>query len=145
MATYSGKSAALDEVDGEHPIILFDGVCNLCNTFVQFVIERDPDGTFRFASLQSDIAEVLLSDICVERLDSLVLVTEDAYYTKSDAAIEIVTRFGGVYRSLVLSKLLPRPVRDRVYEYVATHRYDWFGKRDRCLMPSSDIESRFLE
>lgn len=145
MATYSGKSAALDEVDGEHPIILFDGVCNLCNTFVQFVIERDPDGTFRFASLQSDIAEVLLSDICIDRLDSLVLVTEDAYYTKSDAAIEIVTRFGGVYRSLVLSKLLPRPVRDRVYEYVATHRYDWFDKRDRCLMPSSDVESRFLE
>lgn len=129
-----------------HPVVLFDGVCNLCEGYVQFLVRRDPEGVFRFAPLQSPVAERLLEDCGVdgERPDSVVLVEDGACYVKSDAVIRIGTHLGGVYRLLGPVRYVPRRLRDAVYDFVASRRYDWFGERDRCMMPTSELESRFL-
>ncbi|MHB9285475.1 thiol-disulfide oxidoreductase DCC family protein [Halobacteriales archaeon Cl-PHB] len=131
---------------GDHPILLFDGVCNLCTWSVRFVVERDPNGIFRFAPLQSDVASELLAnhDQAPEDLDSVVLLADGEVYTKSDAAIRVATRLGGVYRLLGPFRYVPRVLRDAVYDLVAASRYRIFGKRDSCLVPTDDLASRFL-
>lgn len=137
----------MDE-DPQHPVVLFDGVCNLCAGSVRFVIDRDPEGVFRFAPLQSAVGERLLDgagfDEAHENLDSVVLVEDGKAYTKSDAVIRIAARLGGPYRLLSPFRYVPKRARDAVYEFVAANRYDWFGKRDRCLLPTPELESRFL-
>lgn len=138
-------------MDGDIPedaaIVLFDGVCNLCSGFVQFIVPRDPEGKYRFASLQSDVGQSLLAehDLANEELDSIVLIEDGESYVKSSAIIQIATRLGGRYRLLSPFRYVPAPVRDRAYDFVADHRYQWFGKKDRCMMPSGEMESRFLE
>jgi predicted DCC family thiol-disulfide oxidoreductase YuxK len=134
-----------ERADG-HPVLLFDGVCNLCNRWVQFIIRHDPDGVFRFAPLQSDVGTELLREcgLSADHLDSLVLVEDDNYYTKSDAALRTATHLGGVFRLGWPFQFVPRRLRDWVYDIVADNRYDWFGKRDQCMMPTPDIEERFL-
>ncbi len=130
----------------QHPILLFDGVCNLCNNSIQFVIERDSDATFRFAPLQSPLAQELL-DECEytgDRFDSVVLVENGTCYSKSDAVIRAGRYLGGLYRLLTLGRVFPRWLRNRVYDFVANRRYGWFGKRESCMMPTPDIEERFL-
>jgi len=131
----------------EHPVVLFDGVCNLCAGTVQFLIRRDPEGLFRFAPLQSEAAEALLADHGLDDhdLDSIVLIEGDDVYVKSDAAIRIATHLGGVYRLLWPFRFLPRRLRDWAYDVVAERRYGWFGKRDQCMVPTGDLESRFIE
>ena len=130
----------------EHPIILFDGVCNLCEGFVQFVIRHDPDAIFRFAPLQSTIGEELLMRCGWEEnaLDGVVLIDDGRCYKKSDAVIRVTRRLGMPYRLLGPSWIVPRSIRDRMYDYVADNRYAWFGKKDSCLMPTDDIRARFL-
>ncbi|ELY78385.1 thiol-disulfide oxidoreductase DCC family protein [Natrinema pallidum] len=131
------------------PIILFDGVCNLCNGFVQFVLPRDTEGQFRFASLQSDIGTELLAehDLPTDDLESVVLIEGEDCYVKSAAVIRIANRLGGVYRLLGPFRFLPRRLRDGVYDFVAARRYRWFGKKDQCAMPPADVDAsaRFLE
>jgi len=129
------------------PIILFDGVCNLCSGFVQFVVPRDPEGKFQFASLQSDIGKELLAkhDLPTDELESIVLIEGDESYVKSSAVIRIATLLGGIYALLWPFQILPRFVRDRVYDFVADHRYKWFGKKDQCMVPDGDVQSRFVE
>lgn len=129
----------------DHPVVLFDGVCNLCASTVQFLIERD-DGLFRFAPLQSDVADELLADCGREDhdLDSVVLVEDGECYVKSDAVIRIAVLLGGVYRVLGPTAYLPRLLRDGVYDLVAASRYSVFGRRDHCLMPSEEHRGRFL-
>lgn len=136
----------LAEVPEEHPVVLFDGVCNLCNWFVQFLIRNDPAGTFRFAPLQSEVGEALLAEygLPTDRMASVVLVDGGETYTESDAALRIASLLGGVYTLFVPFKVVPRPVRDAVYAFVADHRYGWFGKKDRCMTPTPDVRSRFL-
>ena len=128
-------------------IVLFDGVCNLCSGFVQFILPRDDEGKYRFASLQSDVGRALLAehDLPRDELDSVVLIEGGESYVKSAAILRIATGLGGVYRLLSPFRYLPRSVRDRLYDFVADHRYRWFGKKDRCMMPSEDVQSRFLE
>ncbi len=135
------------EISEDGPIILFDGVCNLCSGFVQFVVPRDPVGKFRFASLQSDIAKELLAehDLPTDELESIVLIEGDESYVKSSAVIRIATLLGGIYSLLWPFQFLPRFVRDRVYDFVADHRYKWFGKKDQCMIPEGDVQSRFVE
>ncbi|SDJ92487.1 Predicted thiol-disulfide oxidoreductase YuxK, DCC family [Halovenus aranensis] len=130
----------------EGPVLLFDGVCNLCNWSVQFIIERDPEGVFSFAPLQSAAAGTLLArhGLDPDHLDSVVLVEEDRCYTGSTAALRAAAHLGGVYRLLWSLRFVPRQVRDRVYDFVAERRYDWFGRRDQCMVPGPDIEARFL-
>ena len=131
----------------DHPILLFDGVCNLCNGSIQFIIPRDPEGTLRFAPLQSEIGETVreAAGLSTDDLETVVLVDDGKAYLRSDAAIRVGEHLGGVYRLLSLGRLLPRPLRDRIYEFVADHRYDWFGRKDQCMVPDDDVSDRFIE
>jgi predicted DCC family thiol-disulfide oxidoreductase YuxK len=130
-----------------HHLILFDGVCNLCNRFVQFVIERDPDGRFQFGALQSAAARRLLDqhDALSPVPDSVVLVEEGRVFTASTAALRIVRhlRFPWPLAAAVLA--IPRPLRDWIYSAVARRRYRWFGKRDQCMVPTPALRSRFID
>ncbi|MFB6183572.1 MAG: thiol-disulfide oxidoreductase DCC family protein [Haloarculaceae archaeon] len=135
-----------DRAREDHPVLLFDGVCNLCNGTVQFVIEHDPEGIFRFAPLQSDVAGDLLAERGRPReyAESFVLVDGDDWYTKSDAALRVVRRLGVPWSLLSAFLVVPRPLRDAVYDFVAEHRYEWFGKRESCMVPTDDVTDRFL-
>ncbi len=134
-------------VPTDRPVLLFDGVCNLCNGLVQWVIERDPEGEFRFAALQSDAGQTLLErhDLPTDDYDTFVMVAGDEYYTKSTAALRVLKGLGLPYSLLYPFVVVPRVVRDRVYDLVAEHRYGWFGRRDSCMRPTPERESRFLE
>jgi predicted DCC family thiol-disulfide oxidoreductase YuxK len=135
------------EIPDEGAIILFDGVCNLCSGFVQFVVPRDPEGKYRFASLQSEVGRELLAehDLPTDELESIVLIEDGESHVKSAAVIRIASDLGGRYRLLSPFRYVPAALRDRVYDFVADNRYRWFGKKDQCLMPSGDVESRFIE
>ena len=129
------------------PVLLFDGVCNLCNGTVQFLIKRDRDQVFRFASLQSEAAQRLLSQHApgVEFPDSMILWQEGSFYTQSTAVLRAVRILGGIWRWLyTLSIWVPIPVRDWVYRRVAGNRYRWFGKREQCMLPAPEFQNRFL-
>jgi predicted DCC family thiol-disulfide oxidoreductase YuxK len=130
----------------ERPVVLFDGVCNLCAGTVQFLIRHDPEGRFRFAPLQSEVARDLLEahGLADHDLDSIVLIEDGKAHVKSDAAIRIGVRLGGLYRLLGPTKYLPRLLRDAVYDLVASYRYRVFGKKDQCMMPTPENRERFL-
>lgn len=129
-------------------IILFDGVCNLCNGAVQFIIKRDKRSVFKFASLQSEIGKQLTKErgIDTELLDSIILIEPGiAYYSKSTAALEIMKSFGGIWSLTRLFTILPEGFRDIVYDFIAKNRYKWFGKKDACMIPTPELQSRFLD
>ena len=128
------------------PIILFDGVCNLCNASVQFVIRHDPQARFKFAALQSATAEKLLQNCAVDRasLDSVILVEDGHVYIESDAALRIARKLGSGWSLFAGFSIVPRPIRDAVYRFIARNRYRWFGKQESCMMPTPDLRARFL-
>lgn len=132
--------------DINSPILLFDGVCNLCNASVQWVIRRDPQGIFRFAPLQSETGQSLLrqSGLSSEHFDTVVLVDGDRIFTRSDAALEIARRLGGLWSLLAVFRWVPRPVRNAVYDWIARHRYRWFGKTEACMIPRPEWKKRFV-
>lgn len=146
-ATTNGDDEASAGVADDRLVILFDGVCNLCSGFVQFVIPRDPEERFAFASLQSDVAADLLaaSDVDPGALESIVLLEGEDVYEKSGAVLRICYHLGGVYRLLWPTRIVPRRVRDCAYDFVAKRRYRWFGKKDRCMIPDEDVSHRFLD
>jgi predicted DCC family thiol-disulfide oxidoreductase YuxK len=127
-------------------IVLFDGLCNLCSATVDFVIERDPREYFRFAPLQSEPAQSLLRHCSLppNSLDNIVLVEDGHCYGGSTAALRIVRDLRAPWPLLYALIVVPRPVRDAVYFWVARNRYRWFGKRERCRIPSPEIARRFL-
>ena len=124
-------------------MVLFDGVCNLCNGAVRFILARDPAGLFRFASLQSEAARRLLRDD--GRAETIVLLEAGKTYTKSTAALRIARGLRFPWPLLYAFVAVPRPLRDLVYDWVARHRYRWFGKRETCLLPTSEVRGRFVE
>jgi len=128
-------------------VILFDGICNLCNGFVDFVIARDRAAHFRFASLQSDAARRVLSEVNAEHPlpDSFVLVEDGRVFTRSEAALRIARRLGVPWSLAYPLMVVPRPFRDWAYDVVARNRYRWFGKRETCRVPTPDLRRRFLE
>jgi predicted DCC family thiol-disulfide oxidoreductase YuxK len=128
------------------PVVLFDGVCNLCNGSVRFVVRHDRRGRFRFASLQSEAGQALLRRHGLDPADlfSVVLVDGGRVTTRSDAALDVARGLGGAWRAAGLLRAVPRPVRDRVYDWVARNRYRWFGRRDACMLPSPELRARFL-
>ena len=142
----AAEQSAIAESD-DHPILLFDGVCNLCNGLIQFLIPRDPEGKLRFAPLQSEIGTSVRegSGLSTDDLETVVLVDDGFAYTKSDAAIRVGEHLGGSYRLLSLGRLVPRGLRDRIYDFIAANRYDWFGRKDQCMVPDTDVSDRFLE
>lgn len=135
------------ETPTDRPVLLFDGVCNLCTGSVQWIIEHDPEGQFQFASLQSEAGQTLLAafGLPTDEFDSVVLIEGEKYYAKSTAALRVAKRLGLPYAALYPFVVVPRFVRDSVYDFVAETRYRVFGKRDSCMVPGPDIEDRFLE
>jgi predicted DCC family thiol-disulfide oxidoreductase YuxK len=134
-------------LDKPHAVVLFDGVCNLCNGFVQFVIPRDPDGYFRFAALNSETAARVLSTARQDGplVDSIVLVEGGGVYVRSAAALRIARRLGFPWVLGYGLMIVPRPLRDAIYDLVARRRYGWFGRRETCMVPGPGIRDRFLD
>jgi predicted DCC family thiol-disulfide oxidoreductase YuxK len=128
-------------------VILFDGVCNLCNGWVRFVLERDHKRNFLFASLQSDIAQSLARqfNFALTDFDSIILIENPTYSIKSEAALKILKGLGGVWSLFSIFTILPQSWRDSIYDFVAKNRYRWFGKLERCMVPTPDMRSRFLD
>jgi len=133
--------------EAERPVILFDGVCNLCTASVRFVIARDRRKLFRFASLQSPVAERLLGKEPGpgDGLDSVILVVEGRIHRRSTAALLTARRLDGLWPLLAIFLVVPRPLRDAVYDWIGARRYRWFGKREVCWLPADDLSERFLE
>lgn len=129
-----------------HAVVLFDGVCNLCNASVTFVIDRDAAGYFRFAPLQSDEGRRLLADHAHGEpdLNSVMLIEDGRLYTRSAAALRVAHRLKGLWSWLYVFIVVPAPLRDAVYDFVARHRYRWFGKQDACRVPTPELRARFL-
>ena len=131
-------------------LILFDGVCNLCNGFVQFVIEHDPAGRFRFAALQSVAGQAVLAahgldaNAVATEPDSVLLELDGQLYSHSDAVLRIARELGGPWRLLLAGYLLPRAWRDAAYRLVARNRYRWFGRQESCWLPTPELKARFL-
>jgi predicted DCC family thiol-disulfide oxidoreductase YuxK len=130
----------------EH-ILLFDGVCNLCNSIVQFTIKRDPKEKFKFASLQSESGQALLKKfgLPTDDFDSFVFIKGDKYFLKSSAGLHVLKELGGVWKLFYVFIIFPRPLRDFVYNIIAKTRYKIFGKRDTCMVPTSRLKQRFLQ
>lgn len=130
-----------------HPLLLFDGVCNLCNSSVQFIIKRDPKGTFRFAALQSALGQKELQQyqLKADSLESIVLILDGKVWQRSNAALEIARRLSGLWPALYIFKIIPRFIRDWVYDLIANNRYRWFGRQDQCMIPTPELKSRFLD
>lgn len=127
-------------------VVLFDGVCNFCESSVQFILRHDKTGSLRFASLQSEIGQQLLTAYGISHeLQSVVFVESGKAYTKSAAAFRIARYFGGWWKLLMVFSILPAFITDFGYDIIAKNRYRWFGKKDACMIPSADIRSRFLE
>jgi predicted DCC family thiol-disulfide oxidoreductase YuxK len=127
-------------------IILFDGVCNLCNSSVQFIIRRDPHNVFRFASLQSEFAKNILHRFNrVDTTDTIILIDQNKMMVRSDAALEIARHLSGVWPACYVMKVIPRFIRDYVYQRIAKNRYRWFGRADQCSVPTPAIENRFIK
>ncbi|MFD0797576.1 thiol-disulfide oxidoreductase DCC family protein [Maribacter chungangensis] len=129
-------------------IILFDGVCNLCNGFVLFIIKRDAEDVFRYASLQSNIGQKLLLERNIDSTttDSVVLIEPGvAYYIKSDAALQIGSHLKGYGSISRILYLIPSGLRNIVYDLIARYRYAWFGKKDSCMIPTPELQAKFLE
>jgi len=130
----------------EH-IILFDGVCNLCNTAVQFVIRRDPSAKFVYASLQGSAGKQLLKKHNLSENDfhSFVYIENGKAYTKSTGALRVCKHLKGFYRLLYGFIIVPKFIRDLVYDWVARYRFKWFGKKDECMIPTPELKARFLD
>lgn len=127
------------------PIIFFDGVCNLCNGAINFIIDHDKNSYFKFAPLQSEIAQELIPQSILENTDSIILFDSDQIYSKSTAALKVAKKLDGMWKALYILIFFPKFFRDFVYDYIAKNRYKWFGKRDTCRLPTQDIKNRFLE
>jgi predicted DCC family thiol-disulfide oxidoreductase YuxK len=127
-------------------IILFDGVCNLCNSAINFVIKKDKKNVFRFAALQSEIGQELTSkfNIDTNKGDSIILIDGDKHYEKSSAALRIARQLSGAYPLLYGFIILPKFIRNTVYDYIARNRYKWFGKKESCMIPTEELKSKFL-
>lgn len=129
-------------------IILFDGVCNLCNSAVLFIIKRDANDVFRFVALQSKVGQEICNYIGVDpnKMDSIILYEPGlAYYYKSEAALKIASQLGFLYSLSAAFKIIPEGVRNHIYDYIAKNRYRWFGKKDQCMIPTKELNAKFLE
>jgi predicted DCC family thiol-disulfide oxidoreductase YuxK len=131
----------------EHPVVLFDGVCNLCNRSVQYIIRHDPKGRFHFASLQSNAGCQLQEryGFDPDAVNTIILIERGRAYSKSDAALRIVRRLRGPVRFWWAARVVPKPIRDAVYDWIGQNRYRWFGRREVCMVPTPELRGRFLD
>lgn len=133
------------KIDETGTYVLFDGVCNVCNNWVKFIIKRDPKGIFRFASLQSDEGQAILRahDQKIS-LDSIVFVQNGKVYTESTAILQIFRKLTGMWKVLSVFRIIPKFIRDAFYHWFAKNRYRWFGQQESCMIPTPEIRQRFL-
>ena len=129
-----------------HSIILFDGVCNLCNGAVNFVIKRDPGNVFKFTPLQEKQGVLLLKMHAVDtqKLDSIVLIENEKVYVKSSAALRIARKMSNLWPLFFVLLIIPSFIRDGVYDFIAKNRYKWFGKKEQCMIPTPGLREKFL-
>ena len=129
-----------------HSIILFDGVCNLCNGAVNFVIKRDPRNVFKFTPLQEKQGVLLLKKHAVDsrKLDSIVLIENGNVYIKSSAALRIARKMSNLWPLFFVLLIIPSYIRDGVYDFIAKNRYKWFGKKEQCIIPTPGLKEKFL-
>ena len=134
------------QTNAPQSILLFDGVCNLCNGAVRFVIKRDRAKRFRFAAIQSVAGQALLAKFYIpaESLETFVLVERERYFTRSTAALRVARKLGRLWALLYTAIIIPKPIRDFVYDCIAKNRYRLFGKRDQCMVPTPELSDRFL-
>ncbi|MBM6616831.1 thiol-disulfide oxidoreductase DCC family protein [Bacillus suaedaesalsae] len=130
-----------------HPLVLFDGVCNLCNGAVQFLIKHDKKEKLTFASLQSESGQKVLSEFGfpTDQLNSFIYVSNQRAYEKSDAALAICRELGGIFTLCTVFYIIPRKLRDKLYSWVSRNRYKWFGKQEQCVLPTPELRKRFLK
>ena len=128
------------------PVILFDGVCNLCNNAVQFIIRHDPDEKFLFASLQSEFGQQLMKhyNLPLENFNSFILLQNNKVFNKSTGALKVAKQIKGSWKLLYIFIIVPKFIRDAVYTWIANNRYKWFGKKDACMIPTPQLKARFL-
>ena len=131
----------------EEPLLLFDGVCNLCSSSVQFVLKRNRKGNVRFASLQSDFGKEVLnkSNLPHTYLNSLVLIENGKTYVKSEAALQLAKHLDGIWKMGSVFLLIPKFIRNPIYDWIARNRYAWFGKKETCWIPEQKWNDRFLD
>ncbi len=129
------------------PVILFDGVCNLCNAAVQFIVKHDPAARFYFASLQSAAGQQLLQQYALPLQDfnSFILLDGERVYTKSTAALKVAKKLNGPVKMLYGFIIVPAFIRNAVYAFIAKNRYRWFGKKEECMLPTPALQKRFLK
>ena len=129
-----------------HKIILFDGVCNLCNGAVVFIINHDKKDLFRFTALQNEVGKELVFKLKIDtsKTDSIILIDGDSFYIKSTAALKISRHLSGGYPLLYGFMIVPNFIRNWVYDLIARNRYGWFGKKDSCMIPTPELNSKFL-
>jgi len=134
----------INEVD--HQIILFDGVCNLCNNSVNFIIERDKNEKFLFTSLQSEAGKSLLKkhDLSAVGMASIILLSKTKVYDKSTAALKIASQLSGLWPLLYIFIIVPTFIRDYFYTLIANNRYRWFGRTEACQVPTPELKRRFI-
>jgi len=134
-------------VINDYPIIFFDGVCNLCNSSVQFIIKKDRKKQFRFASLQGKAGQELLKkfNLPADNFNSFILAEGDQIYTRSTAVLKMLKKLGGGWELFYGFIIVPKFIRNAIYNWIARNRYRWYGKRDKCMIPTSDLKERFLD
>ena len=130
-----------------HPVILFDGVCNLCSGVVQFIIKHDPKKQFRFASLQSKFGEEVMKrfGLPIDQYNSFILIENKKIYTRSTGALKVAKKLNGLYPLMYAFIIVPRFIRDAVYNLVAQKRYKWFGKKETCWIPAPELKNLFID
>ena len=134
-------------MENSKQIILFDGVCNLCNGAIQFIIKHDKQDVFRYAPLQSDLGKKLISqrNIDSSSIDSIILIEHGvAFYIKSDAALEIGKQLKGYKTISSVLQWIPVSIRNIVYDFIARNRYKWYGKKEQCMIPTPELKAKFL-
>ena len=128
-------------------IVLFDGVCNLCESSIQFIIKHDKKDVFRFVAIQSELGQRIIKHIGINttETDSIILYLPGiAYYYKAEAALKIAKDLNGIYSFLSLLTVFPNSISNRVYDYIAKNRYKWYGKKEQCMIPTPELKSKFL-
>jgi len=133
-------------VQTNNPVILFDGVCNFCNSAINFVLKQDKKGVFRFAPLQSEAGRQLLHqyDLSIQEFDSFVLIDNGRVYKKSAASFRVMHHLPWYWKELQILRIIPTIFRDAIYDFIARNRYKWFGKKDQCMIPTPEMKGKFL-
>ncbi len=133
--------------ESNHPVILFDGVCNLCSSSVQLIIKHDRKKVFRYASLQSEYGKKTLEkyQLNTKNIDSIVVIDGASAQIKSSAVLSILKKLGGIYSALYVFIIIPKFLRDSLYDFVARNRYRWFGKQESCMLPTPERKKLFID